>query len=248
MNNSTIRNILVVAAVTLIAVSALMVVPQSDADKGAVDNSEPVVIYSMVLDYAFRGERVTEIPIWDFGDGTEEVQAWSGSHKYAEPGVYTVTQTVENNIDTISESWEVHIMDYPVVTFDFGIEGMDDFIVEQSMAGVVLEDVPEIPVRDGYTFDGWFKDDGTEFDVENDEVTETMTLHAKWTATSSPGGDDSQDGDGTGDDGEGTDWLAIGLIIIGIIITIGAAVLFMPAAIIGIIVVIVGIAKFAGVF
>ena len=43
-------------------------------------------------------------------------------------------------------------------------------------------------------------------------------------------------------------WTAIGLIIVGIIITIGAAVLFMPAAIIGIIVVIVGIAEFAGVF
>lgn len=46
---------------------------------------------------------------------------------------------------------------------------------------------PSDPSESGWTFGGWYTDDacttGNEWDFANDPVTETMTLHAKWTRT-----------------------------------------------------------------
>ena len=39
---------------------------------------------------------------------------------------------------------------------------------------------PTDPTRSGYTFKGWFKEDGTEWNFETDRVTEDMTLYADW--------------------------------------------------------------------
>lgn len=43
-------------------------------------------------------------------------------------------------------------------------------------------DVPEEPTREGFEFDGWYRDpDGTiPWNMEEDTVTESMTLYAKW--------------------------------------------------------------------
>mgnify|MGYP004641443579 FL=1 len=38
------------------------------------------------------------------------------------------------------------------------------------------------PTRAGYTFDGWYKNNGTEWNFANDTVTADTALHAKWTA------------------------------------------------------------------
>ncbi len=46
---------------------------------------------------------------------------------------------------------------------------------------------PEDPVRDGYTFLGWYKDEqGDRFDFTKDTITEDITLFAKWTETPLP--------------------------------------------------------------
>lgn len=46
---------------------------------------------------------------------------------------------------------------------------------------------PQSPVRDGYRFDGWYKDTSftTLWDFNNDEVNYSITLYAKWTSTGS---------------------------------------------------------------
>ena len=43
--------------------------------------------------------------------------------------------------------------------------------------------IPVDPVREGYTFTGWYLDEACKnaFDVENDVITEAMTLYAGWT-------------------------------------------------------------------
>ena len=138
-------------------------------------------IWSMVLEYAFTGDSVSEIPTWDFDDGSEPVQAWSGTHRYEDEGTYYVKQTAKNNMGTVETYYKVQIMGYPTVTYDFNIEGVEDEVVQQTRANDVPASVPDVPQRDGYTFDGWFTADGEEFDPESDIVEEPIVLTARWT-------------------------------------------------------------------
>lgn len=60
---------------------------------------------------------------------------------------------------------------------------------------------PTDPKRSGYTFQGWFTDDGTFLDAwifSNDSVTADLTLYAKWTAQSDANGNGNGDGNGDG--------------------------------------------------
>ena len=52
---------------------------------------------------------------------------------------------------------------------------------QKRMYGELLEE-PEVPTREGYVFDGWYRDPGlTEpWKVEEDTVTESITLYAQW--------------------------------------------------------------------
>ena len=52
------------------------------------------------------------------------------------------------------------------------------------VAGGELLKLPVVDERTGYTFDGWYKDDGTKIEA-GDEVTGDITLYAKWTANKS---------------------------------------------------------------
>lgn len=80
-----------------------------------------------------------------------------------------------------SDEYTVTFMDggrvYEVQTIDHNtlvIDG-DDHVI-----------VPAAPVKDGYTFDGWYTDDGftQAFDPQR-PVTGDMTIHAKWVGTGS---------------------------------------------------------------
>ncbi len=65
---------------------------------------------------------------------------------------------------------------------------------------------PSDPVRDGYTFLGWYTDaNGTTAWDFSDPVTSDMTLYAKWqkNASPKPDGGDSGDDSGKGDSGKG---------------------------------------------
>lgn len=59
---------------------------------------------------------------------------------------------------------------------------------------------PGNPTKSGYTFDGWYKESGctTAWNFDTDTVTGDITLYAKWTATSNPGGNPGGNGGGGG--------------------------------------------------
>ena len=254
MDNSTLRNVLVITAALALAATALFTAPMADADSEPnADPDEVQQIWSMTMKYAFRGDSTTEIPIWDFGDGSEPVQAWSGSHTYEEIGLYTVTQTVTNNVDTVSETWEVSINGYPTV--EFYVDGQLYDTVEQTSANSELAEVPSDPQKDGYEFTGWYTEESCEniFDTSKDVVKEDMKLYAGWESTAvAPGGDDDKE---DADDGSGTDWTAVGMIVAGIIIAVislaaiaAVGLIGAAGAVVGIIIVIAGALKFMGVF
>ena len=65
------------------------------------------------------------------------------------------------------------------VTFDSN--GGTDVPVQKQMYGELLEE-PEDPVREGYTFIGWYKDPACDdlWDVETDTIESDTNLYAGW--------------------------------------------------------------------
>ena len=65
------------------------------------------------------------------------------------------------------------------VTFDSN--GGTDGPVQKQMYGELLEE-PEDPVREGYTFTGWYKDPACDdlWDVETDTIESDTNLYAGW--------------------------------------------------------------------
>ena len=141
-------------------------------------------IWSYTLEYAYRGQYVTEIPIWDFDDGTEPVQSWSGKHTYTDVGTYYIKQTSTNNVTSINAYFQVQIMGFPYITLVYN-NGEDNATIEtERYADPASLYKPEAdPERTGYDFTGWYTDENcTEaFDWEI-EVEEPITLYAGWDA------------------------------------------------------------------
>lgn len=53
--------------------------------------------------------------------------------------------------------------------------------MQKRMYGELIE-APEPPTREGFVFDGWYLDPGAAipWDLEEDTVTESITLYAGW--------------------------------------------------------------------
>lgn len=66
-------------------------------------------------------------------------------------------------------------------TVSFDSRGGTDVSAQERMHGELVE-VPEPPTREGYTFSGWYVDENctTEWNMETDVVTGSMTLYAGW--------------------------------------------------------------------
>ena len=65
------------------------------------------------------------------------------------------------------------------VTFD--AQGGTTVEMQKRMYGELIE-APEPPTREGFVFDGWYLDPGAAipWDLEEDSVTESITLYAGW--------------------------------------------------------------------
>ncbi len=84
-------------------------------------------------------------------------------------------QTLEGDVDLYAK-WEQ--ADSFTVSFDSNGGSPVD---AQAVTGGELATEPEAPTKDGYVFDGWFTDKAcTEAYTFEDEVTENVTLYAKW--------------------------------------------------------------------
>ena len=265
MENSKIANILVLAAVSILVVSAIAVSPVVEADS---QDSEDVIdlgaVWSQTAIFTFKGYDATSVT-WNFGDGTPEVTDWSvthtyeKTHTYEDPGVYLVTQTAHNDLGDSKQVYRITIYGYPYVEF-VSNGGSDVDTIRMTSGGInaTAATEPEEPTRNGYSFTGWYTDSECTQPYDwSTKVVEPITLYAGWLIDGSEllPDDPVEDKDDASDDGSETDWVAIALIIIGIIIA-AISVLAISAigsigavgALIGIIVVIVGIAKFVGVF
>ncbi len=79
-----------------------------------------------------------------------------------------------------------------LVCFAYGIAHRGYTITFDSLGGTAVEsrkqmygellEEPEAPVREGYVFDGWYRDQNTAYpwNQEEDVITESMTLYAGW--------------------------------------------------------------------
>lgn len=65
------------------------------------------------------------------------------------------------------------------VTFDS--QGGTDVTYQELRYGDLVTE-PEVPTREGYTFAGWYQDEGYNlpWDFENSIVSSDLTLYAKW--------------------------------------------------------------------
>ena len=68
-------------------------------------------------------------------------------------------------------------------TVEFNSMGGTTVESQKLLYGDLIEDTEE-PTREGYVFTGWYTDENLTmpWDVETDEVTESMTLYAGWEA------------------------------------------------------------------
>lgn len=127
-----------------------------------------------------NGERLNTYPT-----ASRSGYTFTGWYTNAACTDYWRTDSVFTSDKTLYAGWEKYIPPTPVyyytVTFD-------------SQGGSAVEDLarvrewthisePEAPVRDGYVFEGWYKESTcvTPWDFAKDYVTSDITLYAKWT-------------------------------------------------------------------
>ncbi|NLA26943.1 MAG: InlB B-repeat-containing protein [Firmicutes bacterium] len=115
-------------------------------------------------DWGMTCQSVTALP------GIEEITEWSQAAKNVviEPPVVAKVLTVHFDSQGGSAVGSITI----------------------SVSGVITP--PEPPQRDGYTFGGWYKEAAciNAWDFENDEITEDMTLYARWIPAVTPAPED----------------------------------------------------------
>lgn len=167
-------------AMVLVAVLALPVC-LSGADADQTFDRDYGDFYSYTLQFVFDGDDAESI-LWEFGDGSTSDE-WNPKHTYADVGTYLVTQTTTNDKGQTVQVYRVNILGFPVVTFD--TQGGSAIDPVQLTGYEVPVQRPADPVRDGYTFYGWFADAGctTLYDWDR-PVTASITLYAGWTIDS----------------------------------------------------------------
>ncbi len=176
-------------AMATIAVALLMaLVPMmngTDADGETTYDRDYGTFYSYTLQLVFDGQDAESIA-WDFGDGSPVSNEWNPRHTYAAKGEYIVTQTTTNSYNggsTTVEKYRVVIAGFPVLTFESN--GGSSVIQIEQTAYNVSATKPVDPVREGYTFDGWFTDSALTTPMDwSAGVTRSMTLYAGWTQDS----------------------------------------------------------------
>lgn len=188
-------------AIVLTTTASAMVMSASAFDAESYDGTIDLYGYKITMGL-IEPSQVSSVE-WDFGDGSETVTVQitsdnpvgSVQHTYATKGDYVVTATMRNQY-TDSDTGELkdgetkltylyHIYGYPIVTFDSNGGSPIDSIEGTSSHYVPAK--PSDPVKAGFEFKGWFKDEGCtqEFDWTS-EVTKHTTLYAGWEAIAVP--------------------------------------------------------------
>lgn len=147
----------------------------------AVDLGE---FWSYNVGVIFAGSQA-ETVTWDFGDGSDAViqdisqLSQSIVHSYPAKGVYHIKQTAVNTIGISIEFYKVDVRGYPYVEFESNGGSNVDMIWQDAYDKVASK--PEDPVRDGFTFGGWFVDESFDIPMNWDSgIIGPVKLHAYW--------------------------------------------------------------------
>ncbi|MCQ2069802.1 MAG: InlB B-repeat-containing protein [archaeon] len=206
MTLTTSRNI-GVSVIAMMAILSIAVVGVSTPADAAVDNDQGTVsFWTYEVDFAFKGTDAASI-LWDFGfdneDGTRATSTeWNPQGIiFPAKGTYIVTQIVSNTVGTYTSQLKIEILGTPEVNFQtFGGSLVSTQIVK---VGQTVEK-PANPVREGYTFAGWYAD--TAFNEPfnfNTPIDHHLTVYAKWVVAGS--GDDNTDEGNGGNNGNNGD-------------------------------------------
>lgn len=176
----------IAVAVMAVMLLGLMTVP-SDTDGAGIQYSEEITCYYYTVGMSWAGQEAESVT-WDFGDDSPIETGFSVTHRYSETGDYTVTLTGTNEFGSDVKYYLVHIMGYPVVSFESnGGSAVDPIQMTSGGNGSVAATEPDEPVRDGYIFIGWFSDAGLVHAYNwSKPVKESITLYAKWLRASVP--------------------------------------------------------------
>ena len=211
----------------VIALGCVSVMDASDADTVEYDK-DLGRFWSYTVQFIFDGRDAESIS-WDFGDGSAPSTEFDVRHEFPGKGVYTVTQTTVNTVGETVQHYRVEIMGFPQVTLVYN-NGSEDGTIQQDAYKVAAEK-PADPVREGYTFTGWFTDSKcTQAYDWNTPVTEPVTLYAGWGSVS--GTDDGND-DGMYLYAMVVCIIVAALLVIATVLT-GSVFLAVPAVILGI--------------
>ncbi len=110
----------------------------------------------------------------------KEVPKFRGLYRYVKISVPALNWIIGICIAVILVVFIIEMHD-PGFTVKFDSKGGTDVASQNLMWGDKLEE-PEPPVREGYTFTGWYADESydTKWDFENRTVETDMTLYAGW--------------------------------------------------------------------
>ena len=206
----------ILPAIALLAglMFCLSVLPADPSAADGVDNDQgTVTYYTYTVDFQFQGTDAQWIQ-WDFGfkdSNNVEVTSteWNPSGiVFPGKGTYTVVQTVGNTVGTYVSQLRINIMGTPEITFESN--GGSSVPMQTVKVGNKVTE-PSNPVKDGYTFAGWYKESSLLNRYSFDQpVTQHMTLYAKWTSGApsdggNSGGNDTPNNGGDNDTNGGDD-------------------------------------------
>lgn len=140
------------------------------------------------LDVYILSDGTTTIIVDLFVDETDDLYSYVDSEIELELIIYGVNDSMYlDNIETsalYSIMMDITEVDETseILTIDFDTDGgttIDQLVVDLSDSQTSIP----IPVKEGYTFDGWYLDEElvTEFDIIEFDTTQTITVYASWT-------------------------------------------------------------------
>ena len=186
---------LIPVAAAIAAMMLCLALPLADLSSAEVDNDQgTVTYYTYTVDFQFQGTDAQWI-LWDFGfeENGEPVTSdeWNPSGiVFPAKGTYTVTQTVGNTVGTYVSQLKINIMGTPEVTFNSN--GGSEVPMQTVKVGNKAVQ-PDNPVKDGYVFQGWYKEQSLLNRYDFDQpVSQHMTLYAKWSTMSGQGNGGTQ--------------------------------------------------------
>ena len=192
MNKTAMQTI---AIIMVMAMAATSLVAVMSSDVSAEEREYDVDLgkkYSMQTQLIWDGKDALSVhyDVYDSeGSLITSSDDWNLLVTWPATGVYYIEQTSYNTDQGGSETttvYRVEIMGYPEIHFEEnGGSTIED--IEQ-IAFNVPADKPADPVRDGYTFTGWYTDENcTEAFDWSQGLKKDVTLYAGWQQNSEPG-------------------------------------------------------------